>query len=284
MSSAQNNNDPFYIGWQDQAPQTYAVTTRNFILTVLVVFVSVVSALVISQRGFDGSVFELGKISTLEGVLIESPAPILQIKENGKRKGVLLVGFGKHGAEATLQVIETEIGKQIVGKRVKLAGTLIYYQGKMVMELTEGSKAFRGFSEDDSLLPTRLEQKQFGEVSLMGEILDPKCALGVMKPGYGKPHRSCAVRCLSGGITPIFRLRNNDGESNYCILKGANGEKINASILPYVADQLRLCGRLEQQDDWLVFYLNPAEDILRLKPHWVKGEIPMCADPLGLKD
>ena len=29
------------------------------------------------------------------------------------------------------------------------------------------------------------------------------CFLGVMKPGRSKPHRACAVRCISGGIPPF---------------------------------------------------------------------------------
>ena len=40
--------------------------------------------------------------------------------------------------------------------------------------------------------------------TLIGEIVDSKRYLGVMNPGNGKVHRDCAVRCLSGGIPPIF--------------------------------------------------------------------------------
>jgi hypothetical protein len=45
-----------------------------------------------------------------------------------------------------------------------------------------------------------------------------------------------------------------------------------------VADQVLICGRLEQKDDWLVLYINPVKDILRLQPYWMDGEIPLCGD------
>ena len=37
-------------------------------------------------------------------------------------------------------------------------------------------------------------------VTLKGEIIDPKCYLGAMKPGGGKTHKACAMRCIAGGI------------------------------------------------------------------------------------
>ena len=267
------DND-FYIGWQDKAPASNVKATKGFILIVALTVIGFVALWVLNQRGFANSTFELGKLSTVEGVLIKKPAPMLQILENNQRKSILLVGFGKASAEATVEAIEKAQKQDLEGKPVRLNGTLIYYQDKTVMELTQGIDAFEGLANSPSF-PSEF-RKNFGSVSLKGEILDPKCALGVMKPGYGKPHRSCAVRCISGGITPIFRFTNKDGASNYCIIKGLKDESINEAVLPYVADQLRLCGNLSQQDDWLVFNIDPHEDILRLKPHWAEGDIPMC--------
>ncbi len=268
------HSDHFYIGWQDKAPIENRKTVRRFIGWITILVLAVPGVLVLTQKGFADSVFELGRLTEMEGILRKNPVPVLQVVENNAKKSILLVGFGKAGAEATIEAIEAQQKMDLDGQTVKLKGTLIYYQDKTVMELSQGVDAFLGISDRTLILPRYVED--FGAVSLRGEILDPKCALGVMKPGYGKPHRSCAVRCISGGIPPIFRVTTADNQSNYCILKGENGEKINEEILPYVADQLRLCGRLEQQDDWLVFYLNPAEDILRLKPHWVEGDISLC--------
>lgn len=282
MTNQKEKADSFFIGWQEKAPIDYSNATKKFVLTIAIITIAVAGILVLGQKGFVNSVFELGQLTTVEGTLVVEPAPMIQIMEDGRKKSILLVGFGKMGPEMTIEKIKESTGTPIVGESIKLEGTLIYHEGKTVMELTKGVGSFKGlggadvFTNDDSF------EKDFGEVSLKGEILDPKCALGVMKPGYGKPHRSCAVRCISGGITPIFRITNREGKSNYCLLKGSDGGAINELVLPYVADQIRICGRLKQQDDWLVFYLDPQKELLRLQPYWVEGEVPMCSkDSLG---
>ena len=117
-----------------------------------------------------------------------------------------------------------------------------------------------------------------GFQTLRGEIYDPKCAFGVMKPGYGKIHRSCAVRCISGGIPPVLKIENDNGQKNYVLLVDTMGSPINKAILPYVADQIQICGQLKRQDDWLVLYTNPTEQLARLHPYWAKGDLAMCAE------
>lgn len=281
MSNPIRQENSFYIGWQEQSPPAYARTSRRFIGLVLVVLTLTAFLLVLGQRGFAGSVFELGKITTHEGILVKAPVPMLKIQDgkdgNGKPlfKSILLIGFGKRGAEATLAAIEAAEGQALEGRAMRLKGTLIYYDGKTALELTEGTEAFAGFLETPAAyMPL---QAALGAASLRGEILDPKCALGVMKPGYGKPHRSCAVRCISGGIPPILRIANKAGKANYCIVLGENGQPVNSRLLDYVADQVQVCGRLERQDDWLVLYTDPETDIYRLKPYWMEGDVPVCS-------
>lgn len=280
MSDQHSNQDQFYIGWQDKAPTSYAKLSRRFIMVVALVMVMVATLLVVSQKGFVGSTFELGQSTTLEGVLVKEPVPMLKVKTGVGSQGksifesVLLIGFGKFGAAPTIALIEDKAEQSLDGKTIKLTGTLIYYNGKQAFELTDGVEAYQGISMN--VLGYEAQRKSFGGVSLRGEILDPKCALGVMKPGYGKPHRSCAIRCLSGGIPPVMRMKSKDGSENYCVVVGQNGQPINEQLLPYVADQVQLCGQLEQQDDWLVLYTDPENDLTRLKPYWMDGDIPLC--------
>ncbi len=265
--------DDFYIGWRDELPAANQRPVKQFVIVALIISLLLAILLVIGQRGFASSIFELGQLTDLTGVYTATPVPMLQIEQNEKQQSILLVGFGKHGAEATIAAMEEEQGTLLEGKQVTFKGTLIYYQDRTVMELTKGAASLVALQEGTSSIASQVED--YGFRTLRGEILDPKCALGVMKPGYGKPHRSCAVRCIAGGIPPILRMTALDGATNYCLVKGPEGEKINTELLPYVADQLRLCGRLERIDDWLVFYLDP-QDILRLQPHWMEGEIPLC--------
>lgn len=268
-----NQQDQFYIGWQEKSPTSYASKVRSFVWLLLVIFILSAGLLVLSQKGFEDSKFELGQLTQIEGILVKEPAPMLKVFQNGTINSVVLIGFGKFDALKDLEAIEEEQGS-LEGQSITLEGTLIYYKGKTLLELTKGTKAF--ISKGTASTNFQVTKNTFGDVSLVGEILDPKCALGVMKPGSGKPHRSCAIRCISGGIPPVFRITNEKGEENYCILVGADGERINEAVLPQVADQVRICGQLEQQDDWLVLYANPQTDILTIKPHWMLADIPMC--------
>ena len=200
----------------------------------------------------------------------------IQDEKSGEIKSILLVGFGKMGAEKDIGLMEKKEGTKLYGAHVKFKGTRIYHDGKELLELTEGVNSFL---EKSTIPAMHLDiKKEKGSVTLRGEIYDPKCAFGVMKPGYGKPHRSCAVRCISGGIPPVLKMTNKNGEANYCLLVGPNGEAINQLVLEYVADQIQICGELKEEDDWLVLYTDPTADILRLQPHFIEGEIPLCGE------
>lgn len=270
--------DEFYIGWQDKSPSTYIQKSKRFFYVLLFLVPIIGVTLVSTQKGFEDATFEFGNITTVEGILVTQPVPMLKVKdENSKSvKSILLVGFGKKGALETIAAIEESIGEDIEGRGVKLSGTRIYHDGKELLELTDGTNAF---IEKSNVTMNNIDQREnLGDVTLRGEIYDPKCAFGVMKPGYGKPHRSCAVRCISGGIPPVLKITNAKGESNYCLLAGLDGQAINEDVLEYVADQIQVCGKLQQRDDWLILYTNPREDILRLQPHFIEGEIPLCAN------
>jgi hypothetical protein len=263
--------DPFYIGWQEALPAPYRPALRRALLSLLLLMPSIAALLVLSQRGFEDSVFEFGQISTQEGFLVLQPVPMLKVPESQASGGrpryrsLLLVGLGKRGAMPSLQALAQAQGlplDSLAGCRLRLRGSRIYYQQKEALELTEGAGAFAGqLPGGESYLPSH---EALGEASLRGEILDPKCALGVMKPGQGKPHRSCAIRCISGGIPPVLRVPQPDGSQRHCLLVNEDGSPAGPRLLPYVADPVRLCGRLARQDDWLLLYLPEQLDIERL--------------------
>ena len=50
-------------------------------------------------------------------------------------------------------------------------------------------------------------------MDVKGEIVDPKCFFGVMKPGEGKPHKDCAIRCILGGIPPVLKVTDESWQS-----------------------------------------------------------------------
>ena len=70
-----------------------------------------------------------------------------------------------------------------------------------------------------------------GGATLAGEIIDPKCYFGAMKPGEGKIHKACATLCLRGGIPPMFMTTDEQGRHVYYLLtkpdgRGSNHDKL----------------------------------------------------------
>lgn len=250
------DKDEFYIGYLDQIPsRTKGVLKR---IVFLMLFIFIVSAVLFSteQNDFKNSTFELGQVNELTGTLYKYPAPMLrvQVAEN-LFKNIVLLGFGKFGADKNIEEIESQVSK-IDGMEITLKGTLIYYDGKTLLQLEKDDKPYKIFKKS---MHTRPPKVDLGTAVLEGEIIDPKCYFGVMKPGFGKIHRSCAVRCISGGIPPVFLTSNEQGESSYYIITDMKGKPINKDILPYVGKPCKISGQLEQIEDWLVLRTNITE-------------------------
>ncbi|MBK8653422.1 MAG: hypothetical protein KBG02_05440 [Haliscomenobacter sp.] len=273
-------SDEFYIGWQENAPERTGRKVRRTVWFLVAVVVLVSGGLVLSQQPFARSVYEINRLSTLEGVLIAEPIPCLKVQmdahadpENQFQR-IMLVGFGKRSAQPAIERMENALGKSLDGVGVRLEGKMIYYDGKAAFELTEGAKAFKGYvAVPDG--PSYI--KRLGQVTLRGEILDPKCYLGVMRPGEGKPHRSCAIRCIEGGIPVFFKTATPDSHTYFYALD-ENGRPINQKVAPFVADFVQLCGAAEQWDDWYVVKVDMDQGFTRLLPHWAKTDsrIPLC--------
>jgi hypothetical protein len=264
----------FYIGWQEEMP----TTTRRF-LKRLVIFHFIVAPLLVAgivwhQQRFNDHRFELGQVKAITGIYYASPVPMLYADEDalpeGLSRSMLLVGFGKFGAESIMKDIEAKAGP-LNGKRMTLSGTLIYGDGHTVMELTDKADAFVKLLTDEAAAPQQAQAT--GRLKETGEILDPKCYFGVMKPGEGKIHKSCAIRCLSGGIPPVFKTREG-GEEQYYIVLGADGEKLNSQLLPYVGFEVLASGNTGKFLDWNLLYISEKSLPLQLTQRE-----QLCASP-----
>ena len=274
-------NDSYFIGWSDKTPNDYAKKTRLFVLGVIPFILLAAFAFINSQKPVNNAAFEFGTLTTVEGTLIEKPVPMLRLFTGNNLQGapvfqhLLLVDVVKLGAEKAIGEMEKIANQSLYGKAIKLQGTLIYYNGKTVLELTEGGNAFQGLSEQKA--QTVLAKENKGVTKLRGEIVDPKCFFGVMKPGDGKTHKSCAVRCLSGGIPAILATENKEGQQDYYILLGEDGQSINADLLGFTADHIQISGKVEQMADWHILYTNTRK-ICPLGPKWLFKDMPLCND------
>ncbi len=267
----------FYIGWQPDAPIGIARKVRQFIIAIFLMVPFIGLLLVLNQSGFSNSTFEYGQATVLEGILTIKPAPFLQLYRGKDVQGkpifqnILLVAPGKHGVGDMLASRERQLGQNLEGKMVKLSGYLIYHDGKTLMEV-EDMEDISPENASEVLPPMMFK---LGDGAITGEITDPKCLFGVMKPGFGKPHRSCAARCIAGGIPPVLKAVSSMGQVQYYLLAGENGEAINQEVLPFVGDQVVVCGSIERIGDWLVILKNKHKD-LALVPEGLEVQIPIC--------
>lgn len=249
-------HEEFYIGWQAEAPASFARVVRRFVVALCLIVPVLAASLVFFQRGFSNGVFEFGQKTELEGIFTQQPFPFLTI-ENGKDAAgkpvfqtILLVGEGKFGFATGGATGSAALRN---GENIKVSGFLIYRDGKVAFQVDK----FERRPASSLRLPPSTPYS-LSLVQLRGEITDPKCLLGVMKPGQGKPHRDCAARCIAGGIPPVLKVANAAGEAEYYLLAGPDGAPLNDSILQYAGDGVELCGRLEQQGDWPVLYTDPG--------------------------
>jgi len=274
------NNDPdFYIGWQDKASPAFAKPVRWVVIGLFVLIPVVAVLLVWQQRGFSDGVFEYGTLTTVEGQFIQEPVPFLRISVQSKPgatptyERLLLIGFGKHGAESTIEQWEQKHGS-LTDKTLKVSGTLIYYNGQAALELTEQADALLAVSTPKiTSTPVSI---LLGRTEVTGEITDPKCFLGVMKPGDGRPHRSCAVRCIAGGIPPLLYTTDPQRTGTGYILVGANGQPINAQMLGFVGKNVRMQGQLERADNWLILRVDAPVSVAAAIPFWSGSDKTMA--------
>jgi hypothetical protein len=77
---------------------------------------------------------------------------------------------------------------------------------------------------------------------------------------------------LTGGIPAFFKAKTSNGEQQYCFVLDQDGRPINDKLAPYVADEVQICGVVEQWDNW---FIVKAEEYMQLMPYWGKGMV-MC--------
>ncbi len=231
-----NENEPFYIGYQPQAP----VELRRWLRVVIVALLALaVGVALLSALGFQrlpSSVFEFGQTREYTGIVRTQPYPSLLVKRDDRLEQYWLVGGGKHGADVSA----------FAGQMVRLRGALITRDGLRMLEVAPSEiERINAFSGDS------LPAESLGRFTFAGEIADSKCYLGVMNPGHTKPHRECAVRCISGGAPPLFLARDSQGAVIALQLAGAHGEPLSHEILDFVAEPIEITGEVSRQGEWL---------------------------------
>lgn len=239
-------SDDFYIGWEGKAAPTIARFARAKVIALLILSTAIAAGVAATQVPFASSRFEFGVERDFEGTIDFVPYPTLLVDRPGNAGASrwLLTVFGKRGAEAAVEGLD--------GHRVALKGTLIDRDGVTMLEVLPESVEDRGPSD------VTIAGGEPREETLVGEIVDSKCYLGVMKPGNLKTHRSCAVRCISGGVPPVLLVRRDDGTARYLLLVDEDGGAVNDRVLDMVAEPVEITGEVRWIGGLEVLSADPA--------------------------
>jgi hypothetical protein len=247
MTSAR---DDFYVGYLGMPP-ALGRWVRARVLACVALVLGAAALLTLAQAPPDEATYEFGVRTELTGWVLLEPVPQLLVQRPGDTRTaapvsrLLLTVFGKRGARDAVA--------PFADRRVTLAGQLIYRGDRTMLEVDPTSiRVLEGAPPPPLDGPVDL-----GERTLLGEIVDSKCYFGVMKPGHAKPHRACAVRCISGGVPPVLMVRDERGAATYLLLVDEAGGAVNRRVLHLVAEPVSITGRVERLGDLLVLRADP---------------------------
>jgi hypothetical protein len=256
--------DAFFIGWEP-TPKKYARFLRPIIVALLLITGGVAAAVAYLQRDPGTGHWDTDNVRTFDGIVNTQPYAMIRVP--GDRPGdtprtMLLVDDGKFGA---LPRVEEFVRGRADGVAVRVTGTILHRDGRWMLELTEGEKGMRRLTatEEAKLPPLGWPPPEVlaEHVTLKGEIIDPKCYLGAMKPGGGKTHKACAMLCISGGVPPMLVTHDASKNEAFYLLASEEAGVANERVLDFVGDPVEISGRLERHGDLLL--LRIAADGVR---------------------
>lgn len=235
----------FYVGYEPRGPRALARRMRVVVALSLAAGLALAVVLTATQRPFDVGVFEFGVDREFVGTIVEAPYPLLLVggRATQPAETYLLIGSGKHGANAWVASLD--------GRTARVSGSLISNDHRQMIEV----HGIEPLGREATRVPGR--EFELGQATLVGEIVDSKCFLGVMKPGRGKTHKACAVRCISGGSPPLLRVEDSAGRVDLFLLLAVDGSAVNDQVLSMVAEPVEITGRIARLDELLVLYADP---------------------------
>jgi hypothetical protein len=259
-----SDRDEFFIGWEP-TPKKHARFLRPIVLALLLVTGGLAAAVAFLQRDPGTGHWDTDEVRTFDGIVSTRPYAMIRVpgdKPGDPPRTMLLVEDSKFGA---LPRVEGFVQGKVAGVAVRVTGTILHRDGRWMLELVEGKKGMRRLTaEEEGKLPPLAwpAPEVLAEfVTLQGEVIDPKCYLGAMKPGGGKTHKACAMLCISGGVPPMLVTRDAARNETFYLLVTEEGGVANERVLDFVGDPVEVSGRLERHGDLLL--LRIAADGVR---------------------
>ncbi|MDX2175599.1 MAG: Rieske 2Fe-2S domain-containing protein [Candidatus Sumerlaeia bacterium] len=226
----------FFVGYLPTVPERFRPVAKGALAVSFLALAGGGALVAATQERFVEGRYEFGVAKAYEGVLGESPVPHF--------RGRALDGDGEERVFLLTTPIKQSPPPEVLphyGRRVRLEGTLIANNRMAMLEIAPGAAVTELDGEAAESGPAPV----LAGVTLVGEIVDTKCYLGVMRPGIGKVHRACAVRCIEGGIPPGLLVRDAAGNERVYLLAPKAGA---AFILDpqWAGTPLRATGDVEE--------------------------------------
>ncbi len=250
MAERANPERDFYVGYLAAPKRTLRVIA---IVSAISAALAVVIAgmLPLAHRDPGDAVWEDGRAQRFTGVVIAKPYAMLHLIESAgsipAATTLLVVEMGKFGGGRRAMPAE--------GKVATLTGFLLRRDGRLMIELEPGDEAI-AIGAGHANVPA---EAALGVVEITGEMVDSKCWLGAMKPGDGRVHRECAMRCISGGIPPMLVSEGPDGSLAYTLVAMSDGSGLSKELLPLVGVPIRIRGELRRIGTQNVLYAGAGD-------------------------
>jgi hypothetical protein len=238
--------DDFFIGYDWPAPPGLWRTVRRSALGLGVGVVGLSAVLAVGHRPLEGGTFEFGNLTGHRGTIVEAPFPMLR-PDDARKPWPLLAARGKHGASFAVRGLD--------GRAVTVNATRIGRGAGHMLEIVdvrvEDAQASRRVDRE----PRLARGPGSVAITLVGEIVDTKCYLGVMVPGDGATHRACAALCLRGGLPPALRVRDAGGEDRLYLIAGSDATR---QAVVWAGETVEMTGVVTRQGGWPVLSTEPG--------------------------
>ncbi len=281
QASPVKKHQPFFIGWQNRINKIQLAFLKKVIVTFSGFLLLMAVTTSLKQQKISPYQIDYGTVRKVEGWLSAKPVPMLTVLTgkdgmgNPVFKSILLVDALKHGANETVNKalqgassapvsIMGYVGTTATpcgnGHPEASAGCLTTISGEHwspIMEIENGVLSINPIPAPP-IKPMESIGAAKKQITLTGEIIDPKCYFGAMNPGSGKPHLSCAVRCIDGGIMPVIKYQAN-GIEQFALLLSETGTPVNNQVLPFIGLPVKVVGKLSSYNNWHILYISSLE-------------------------
>lgn len=247
-------DEDFFVGYMP-VPSRLSRWLKRMTAALAAVVIILAAFVAALQTDPGDAVWAIDQVESWEGALIARPYPMLVVQQpGGEKRTYLLVSEGKQGAAHRLPVYDCD--------RVRVKGTLLHRDGRHMIELLSADDGFELLSGNAPPEELRITPSlAWTSVEMRGEIIDPKCFLGAMKPGRGKTHKACASLCLRGGIPPMFVRENEQGKRTFYLLVLDGRTPVEGAALEafvsVVGDAVKIKGEVAMWGDVVLLKVSP---------------------------